>query len=231
MRAVLPLYALLALAPALAIAQAPTEPAPHRAERLIGGWVGASVAPSTRFGYIDDRRFVVAGLRAQYLLDTFGPVALASTIDVIPLAVLSNTPTYETLSIPRLDGTIFHVKSVTGRSAVYGAGIAPAGFQLYTRSVRPARFFIGASGGLLWFTRDTPVPDARRMNFTAEGGAGAELLSRDGRAVVVGYKFQHMSNGGTARLNPGFDSHLLYIGLMHRRGGRRSGHEVPAVGR
>jgi lipid A 3-O-deacylase PagL len=119
---------------------------------------------------------------------------------------------------------------VTGRSAVVGAGILPTGFQLYTRSVRPVRFFLGAAGGLLWFTRDTPVPDARRMNFAADAGVGAELLSHDGRVLVVGYKFQHLSNGGTARLNPGFDTHLMYVGVMRRRA-RRTGHDVPTVAR
>jgi lipid A 3-O-deacylase PagL len=230
MRAVLPLCAVLSLAPTLAAAQAPTDPARRRAEPFLGGWVAASVAPSTRFGYINDRRLFVAALRAQYLLATIGPLALASTIDVVPLAILSNTPTYDALSFPQPNGTIVHFKNVTGRSAVVGAGILPTGFQLYTRSVRPVRFFLGAAGGLLWFTRDTPVPDARRMNFAADGGAGVELLSRDGRVLVVGYKFQHLSNGGTARLNPGFDTHLLYVGVMRRRGGRKA-HDEPTVAR
>jgi hypothetical protein len=84
---------------------------------------------------------------------------------------------------------------------------------------------------MLWFTRDTPVPDARRFNFTAEGGAGVEIPSRDGRALVVGYKFQHLSNAGTALQNPGFDTHLVYVGVMRRRGGRRNGHDEATAAR
>ena len=229
MRTLLPLYALLALAPDISAAQTSTDAAPRPADRLIGGWVGTSVAPSTRFGYVDDRRFFVAALRAQYLLDTFGPLAVASTFDVVPLAILSNTPTYEAASFRGPDGTIIHFKSVTGRSPVLGAGIAPAGLRLYTRSVRPARLFLGGSVGMLWFTRDTPVPDARRFNIAAEGGAGVEIPSRDGRALVVGYKFQHLSNGGTARQNPGVDTHLVYVGVMRRRGGRNGHGEATAA--
>jgi hypothetical protein len=231
MRAILPLYALLSLAPTLAPAQTSTDTVPRRGERLLGGWIGASVAPSTRFGPIDDRHFIVAALRAQYLLDTFGSLAFAATVDVVPLAILSNTPTYDALSVPEPDGSFVTFKTVTGRSAVFGAGIMPAGLRFYTISTRPARLFFGGSGGLLWFTRDTPVPNARRFNFAVEGGAGAEFLSRDGRAVVVGYKFQHLSNGETAPLNPGFDAHLLYVGMMRPRGARRNGHGEPTVAR
>ena len=129
MRTLLPLCALLALAPALATAQAPGNSAPPPAQQLLGGWIAASVAPSTRFGPIDDRRFVVAALRVQYLLDTFGSVAFATTVDVVPLAILSNTPTYETLELRDPNGMIGNFKSVTGRSAVFGAGIMPEGLR------------------------------------------------------------------------------------------------------
>jgi hypothetical protein len=231
MRVLLPLFALLSLAPVVAAAQAPTGATPRPAEPLVGGWIGASVAPSTRFGPINDRRFFVAALRAQYLIGIVGPVAVAGTFDVVPLAILSNTPTYQTQSFSEGDGTIIHFKNVTGRAAAFGAGVMPVGLQLYARSVRPARLFLGGSTGLLWFTRDTPVPDARRLNIAAEGGAGVELISRDGRALVVGYKFQHLSNGETAPLNPGFDAHVVYVGVMRGRGGRRNGHGETAAAR
>ncbi|MDQ3997673.1 MAG: acyloxyacyl hydrolase [Gemmatimonadota bacterium] len=231
MRTLVPLYALLSLAPAVATAQTSPDARPRPAERLLGGWIAASVAPSTRFGYISDRRFFVAALRAQYLLDTFGPLALASTFDVVPIAILSNTPTYEAMNVRGPDSAMVRFKYETGRAAVFGAGIVPAGFQLYTLSAGPARFFLGASAGVLWFTRDTPIPDARRMNFAVDMSGGVEVLARDGRAVVVGYKFQHLSNGGTAFQNPGFDAHLLYVGLLRRRGRVRTGQEEATVAR
>ncbi len=231
MRAVLPLYALLSLAPALATGQTSQDVAARPAERFVGGWVGTSVAASSRFGYVTDRRFFVAALRAQFLLETFGPIALASTFDLVPLAVLSNTPDYQLRSFRQRDGTMVSLKTETGRSPVLGAGLAPAGVQLYTLSTRPARFFLGASGGALWFTRDTPVPHARRFNISAEGGGGVEILSRDGRALVVGYKFQHLSNAGTAPLNPGVDSHLVYVGVLRARGGRRPAHDEATAAR
>ena len=220
----------LSLAPMFAAAQDSATASPRPAHRLLGGWIGASVAGSTRWGTISDRRLFVAALRAQYLLETFGPLAIASTVDVVPLAVLTNTPTYQTFTVVGSDGATVHVKSQTGRSPVLGAGVVPVGVQLYTLSVRPARFFLGTSVGVLWFTRDTPVPNARRMNFAIDVGAGMEVLARDGRAVVIGYKLQHLSNAGTAALNPGFDAHLVYVGLLRARGWGR-GNGEPAVAR
>jgi hypothetical protein len=219
----------VAIGPALAAAQASATETARPAERLLGAWVGASVGTSNQWGRITDRRFFIAALRAQYLLETFGGLALANTIDVVPLAILTNTPEYRPASFRQPDGTIINLHVETGRSPVFGAGIVPAGLQLYTLSHRPARFFLGASAGTIWFTRNTPVPDARRMNIALDLAAGAELLARDGRVIVLGYKFQHLSNGGTAPLNPGVDSHMLYVGLMRRRIGKGNGQGEPVA--
>src|SRR5688572_33363449 len=95
MRAVLRLpLAALSLAPALASAQTSADVAPRPADRLVGGWIGASVASSGRFGPITDRHFFAAALRAQYVLETFGPIAIASNFDLIPLAIPPHTPEY-----------------------------------------------------------------------------------------------------------------------------------------
>jgi hypothetical protein len=217
MRPRIRLLPLLVGMPALAGAQ---EVSARPAERFVGGWVGASVASSSRFGYVTDRRLLVAGVRLQYLVGTLGPIAIASILDFVPLAILSNTPDYEMRRFRQRDGSVVTGRAETGRSPVLGAGIAPLGLQLYAHSTRSVRPFVGASVGTLWFARNTPVPDARRLNISAEAAGGVELLSRDGRALVLGYKFQHLSNAGTARQNPGVDAHVVYVGVMQRRGRR-----------
>jgi hypothetical protein len=224
MRTVLSLViAALSLAPTPTTAQTSADAPPRPADRLLGGWIGASVASSGRFGPITDRHFFAAALRAQYVLETFGPIAIATNFDLIPLAILSNTPEYRVRSIRMPDGSTLRVKTETGRSPAVGAGFVPAALQFYTVSVRPLRLFVGGSAGALFFTRNTPVPESRRFNIALEAGGGAELLARDGRALVVGYRFNHLSNAGTADVNPGVDTHMLYLGVMRRRGGRRNG--------
>ncbi len=221
MRVIQRTFVALSLVPTMAASQT-AGGAPRPADRLLGLWVGASVAPAQRFGLITDRQLFVAAVRAEYVLERFGPIAIASTMDVIPLAILSNTPTYVARTGYTLDGYTYTYNEQTGRAPVYGAGIVPAGLQIFTAGSRSLRAFIGGSAGGLWFTRNTPIPDARRLNFMLEAGGGIELIARSGRAVVVGYKYQHLSNAGTAALNPGFDTQMVYVGMMRPRSVRRS---------
>lgn len=203
--------------PTRAFSQDSSTASPGRADRLLGFWLSSSVAPSTRFGLITDRTLLAAGLRAQYLLETIGPIAIASTIDLVPVAVLSNNPEYVTVEDRTPDGFIIRYKSIVGHSPVFSTGLSPAGLRIYTRSSGAVRYFVGASAGILWFTRDTPIPGSRRLNFNLETGAGIEIVSRRGRVMTVGYRFQHLSNAGTAPLNPGFDAHVLSLGFMRPR--------------
>jgi hypothetical protein len=66
----------------------------------------------------------------------------------------------------------------------------------------------------LWFREPVPGAEAGRFNFTAEVGGG--ILFRPTRAlgVTVGYKLEHISNGGTRPFNPGIDNNMFYIGLV-----------------
>jgi hypothetical protein len=65
-----------------------------------------------------------------------------------------------------------------------------------------------------------------RIHFGgADFGGHVQLLAQFGfsyqitRTLALGYRFQHMSNGGTERSNPGLDSHLFRIEA--RLGSRR----------
>jgi hypothetical protein len=95
--------------------------------------------------------------------------------------------------------------------------VSPIGLQFYSARSGGARLFAGGSAGAIWFNRDMPVAGARRFNFALQLGTGVELAARNGGALVLGYKFHHLSNAGTARANPGIDGHVVYVGLMRRR--------------
>ena len=137
-------------------------------------------------------------------------------VDLHPLAVVTNTPLYGVEEI-RMDGRSMIQTVETGRALAVGAGLSPLGLQLYTSRLGGARFFAGSSVGGLWFNREMPIAGAHRFNFALQAGGGIELANRTGGAVVVGYKFHHLSNAGTAAQNPGLDAHVLYVGLVRRR--------------
>jgi hypothetical protein len=109
---------------------------------------------------------------------------------------------------------VFRGAPFAGQRAVYGFGAAPLGLELRLAPRRTVQPFLTASGGALWFREPVPAAEAGRFNFTAEVGAG--VLVRPSRAfgVMVGYKLQHISNGGTRRSNPGIDNNMFYVGVV-----------------
>jgi Lipid A 3-O-deacylase (PagL) len=225
MRAALWMCTLVAL-PAAVGAQAPTTDVLARGERSFGAWVGTSLSPAALFGTITDRHLVLSGLRLEYVLESRGTVTTTYTFDLHPLAVVTNTPLYGLEQVRARNGRFVTQMVETGRSPVLGAGISPLGMQFYSRPARAARFFAGGSAGGIWFNRDMPVAGSRRFNFALQFGAGAELAARNGSVLVLGYKFHHLSNAGTASANPGVDAHVVYVGAMRRRRVGRRGEEV-----
>lgn len=78
------------------------------------------------------------------------------------------------------------------------------------------RPFADLSGGLLLTSQDVPAKTAR-VNFIDQAGFGVRVGIAPKRAVVIGYRFQHISNGGRVRPNPGANFNLLYGGLALER--------------
>ncbi len=100
-------------------------------------------------------------------------------------------------------------------STMYGAGFAPVVWRwTFTPQPRWSAFAELSMGGL-WTTE--PIPDdSGRVNFTAHWGAGVRLRPRGPHAVMVGYRFQHFSNGNQLGSNPGVNSHVVLIGWSYR---------------
>jgi opacity protein-like surface antigen len=72
--------------------------------------------------------------------------------------------------------------------------------------------YVNVTGGILYFTDNVPVADSSNFNFTFGFGAGVEIWHLENQSVLLGYKYQHISNGYTAPQNPGVDSNLFYVG-------------------
>jgi hypothetical protein len=186
-------------------------------DRFLGAWLGASFhSPvGTHLGGTPGRELFLLGARAAYVLEAYGPAALTFTADLLPAIVVTHNPTYEVRDQATSGGTITY-KAVTGRGPVYGGGMSP-GLELSTAVGSRMRAFAGGAAGAVWFTRDVPVPDARRFNFTFELGGGLQFFRGSRRAFMLGYKFHHLSNAGSAPENPGLDGEVFYAGVIARR--------------
>lgn len=101
-------------------------------------------------------------------------------------------------------------------SAIYGVGFAPVVWRWNFVPKPKWSAFAELSMGGLWTTE--PIPEkTHRTNFTAHWGAGVRVRPRGPHALLLGYRFQHVSNGNQLGFNPGVNSHVVLIGWSHRR--------------
>ena len=170
-------------------------------------WGGFSPDSSTVFkgtGRTEDARFGIVAVRYARRFNNSDAVNLKYTIDAVPLAVL-NYPDIEVTSPPSAV-----LQSV--RPTRYALGLSPLGLQANFRPRKRVQPFLGASGGFLSFSERTPNYVGTRFAFTADVGGGVEFKLKNKRALTVGYKYYHISNGDRGIENPGFDNNVFYVG-------------------
>ena len=98
----------------------------------------------------------------------------------------------------------------------YGFGVTPLLWRWNFEPRERLAPYSELGGGLLW-TRD-PVPArTTTSNFTAHAGAGVRIFIRPQEALVLGYRFHHISNGNRLDRNPGVNAHVLQFGWSYLR--------------
>src|SRR5687767_1038189 len=95
---------------------------------------------------------------------------------------------------------------------VRGWSVAPLFIRWNFPPIGGARVFGEVSGSLLFTEAPVPVRTTT-FNFMDQAGFGVRFEENRGRAWLVGYRFQHISNGGRVKPNPGANFNLVYLGL------------------
>jgi len=163
-------------------------------------WGGFSPDSSTEIkalGRTPDVRFGLVSIRYSRRFNNNDAVNLKYTADITP-AAFANYPDALSLNSKR-------------RSA-YGFGVSPLGLQANFRPRKTVQPFVGTSGGMMYFDKRMPNALGTRFTFTADIGAGVEIMLKEKRSVTLGYKYFHISNAGRGDLNPGIDNNLFYVG-------------------
>ena len=99
---------------------------------------------------------------------------------------------------------------------VRGWSTAPLFIRWNFPALGVARIYGEVSGSLLFTTAPVPV-GTTTFNFMDQAGFGIRLEESPGRAWLVGYRFQHISNGGRVQPNPGANFNFLYLGISFLR--------------
>ncbi len=181
----------------------------ERGDNEFGFWGGFSPKATTMFEGLrddeaEDRKFFIAGLRYGRTLAANNTLALQYTFDAIPLAVATGTIVSRT-NVGGVD--------VFQRETAYGAGITPIGFQLDFANGSKVHPFVHVNGGFLYFNKSMPIEDSGQFQFVGEAGGGVRIFTSDKRAVNVGVKFHHISNGDRHGSNRGLNNFVIYAGF------------------
>ena len=174
-----------------------------------GAWfAGGTHEPiKTREGHMEDRALYVVGVSATRLIGRwrFGEVSFTPTL--VPAVIATANREYETVFY---DGG--GIGLVPYKKTAFGAGLIPIAAEATLHLSDRTGIVLGGGGGAAYFDRRIPDPAETRFNFLADGHTGMYLHSSFGTATF-GFRLQHISNGGTGRVNPGMDTRMLYVGF------------------
>jgi hypothetical protein len=171
----------------------------------LGIWAGYSPNNPTYNGSTANRPFFELNVQYARVLFAVDNLAIKYIADLVPMAIIKQPhqgydENGEPVDLPGSEQTIA------------GVGVSPIGLQINLRRGCVLQPYVNGTGGILYFTRDVPVANSSNLNFTFAFGAGVEIWHRENQSFILGYKFQHISNGNTARENPGVDMNLFFVG-------------------
>jgi len=171
----------------------PREATPFRNEWVVMSGVGSSVGGGERAG----REQAFSSIEWGHLVSgEHGPGILRGRLEM----AIEITPVFRAFQSHRAEG----------------AGFLPLMFRWNLREHSRIHPFLEVAGGVVATNRDMPE-GTTRFNFSSHAGAGTRVRVAEQWGVVVGYRFQHVSNGSTAPRNPGINSNVGYLGLVYRR--------------
>jgi len=181
-----------------------------RGDNEFGFWAGFSPKATTIFEGLrddeaEDRKFFIAGLRYGRTLAANNSLALQYTIDFVPIAVATGTIVSRTTSVSGVD--------TFQRETAYGAGITPIGLQVDFANGSRVHPFAHVNGGFLYFNKSMPIEDSGQFQFVGEFGGGVRIFTSERRAVNIGLKFHHISNGDRSGSNRGLNNFVIYAGF------------------
>ena len=184
-----------------------------RGDNEFGFWGGGAFTATRIFGGLRedearDRGLVLAAFRYGRTLAANKNYALQYTLDAIPLAVATGNIT-ESTTTTTPTGTVTTFR----RESTYGAGLTPLGLQLDFANSARVHPFLHVNGGFLVFSKSVPLPDAGKFAYVGEAGTGLRIFTSERRAVTLGVRFHHISNGNRAGANRGLNEFVLYAGF------------------
>jgi hypothetical protein len=102
---------------------------------------------------------------------------------------------------------------VRGPDHFGGMGFTPILLRWNFAGGKQIRPMFEAGAGLMYIYWPDPKPNQLALNFYEQVGFGARIGRPSKTGLVVGFKYQHISNGGRAKPATGTDAYILYGGV------------------
>lgn len=179
-----------------------------RGDIELGFWGGFSPGSTQWVGKSPNRKLAVLSFRAGRVMGSKRNFSFEYTVDAGYVRLVQ--PEEVVAFNGSTPGTFIITSSGPDAN---GFSLTPIGLKFIFRRHERVKPFASANGGFIIFDRPVPYDEARRFNFTYDFGGGLQIFSGSRRAVMIGYKYHHFSNGGTRTVNPGVDSHIIYAGF------------------
>lgn len=188
----------------------------------VAGATGAQACPcnSPTLHVPDDRELYIVGVGLRKVLHTDGKDGFEVDYDPQLLPYIASHGTADAhLQVVLCHGTHYCATTTSPSpwtTSAYGIGILPIGFTVLAPVVPRLRFQLRGAAGAIRMSEPVPVLQGHKFNFLAEASTALELRVTSSFALTGGMVFNHISNGGTAAINPGMNSRMLEFGFVRR---------------
>ncbi len=131
------------------------------------------------------------------------PLAVFTKNEVVNPAYVSATAT------PNVQPTM--------RETTYGAGFQPVNFKFIFFAKNRLKPYAQVGAGVLFTNKAVPVPRSTLFQLTGDFGGGLMYMLAPNKAVSLGYKYFHISNGNiNGKINnPGFNANVFYVNYSY----------------
>ncbi len=188
----------------------------------VAGARGAEACPcgSSSLRVPHDRALYIVGVGLRHVLHSDGADGFEVDYDLQFLPYIASHGTAdEHLRVGLCQGGRYCATQTSGSpwsTRASGIGILPIGFTALAPLVPRLRFQLRGAAGAVRMTKPVPLLEGHKFNFLAEASSTIELRLSSSLALTGGMVFNHISNGGTAPVNPGMNSRMLEFGIVRR---------------
>ena len=184
-------------------------------------WVWVQSGPasfhSDRLGGFAGARLLASGVRWHHTLHRSDRFAVATIPDLVTVSSLTRINERRSVwfwDSAHSDSVLGQIRSQDGHA--FGVGTLPLAVRAALDESKPVGAFLDLSAGLQYFFRAIPDDRATRLNAQLMAGAGLRGAIGQRLEAELAYRLLHISNGGTARANPGLNFHQIAVGVGFR---------------